>query len=196
MRSKLLPAALAVLLATAMLAGCLAGEDDGDAQPDRELEETATNGTANETGEPEDEDPVIQRAWHNGSLEGGWAAVGWYCTPTSECDNDLAFEVPNGTQTILVETAWEAEAEAYLSVGGPECEAFLLVFESCSPSDNAQGASPLEIRFDGEDADTAGTWQATIWVDESTPTQIEPTLVASVVEEGGLPDGSTAIEDA
>lgn len=195
---RTLSTVLAVLVATAMLAGCLGGEEDDavGSQSSQELAETATNETANETTELEDEGPVIQRAWHNGSLEGGATALGWYCTPTSECDNDLSFEVPNGTQAILVEAAWEAEADAYLSVGGPECEPFLVVFQSCSPSDNAQGSSPLEVRFGEEDAGAAGTWQATIWVDETTPTQIEPTIVASVVEDGQLPDGYSALEDA
>lgn len=191
-------AIVALLLATAALAGCVGGDDGGtDTQTDG-LEEASTNDTETNTSEEAEEPPfVATTSWHNGTMEG--ASIpngGWYCTPTSACENTLTFDVPQGTQAILVEAAWEGDANTWFNVSGPNCESAYVLFESCSPATDTSGGSPLAILIEDGRTNATGEWTADVWVDDTTPTQIELTIVATVVEQGSLPQGYSALDAA
>jgi hypothetical protein len=190
---------LSAMLVTAALAGCLGlgGGDDGGQQADPQGLDTQTNETEGNETETEDRGPVLTKTWHNGSIEGGSLPTGgYYCSPAGPCENSLEFEVAGEPQTILVEAAWEGDADAWLNVTGPECESALVVLEFCSPAASSDGSSPLAVQFDDERTNATGTWTGELWVDASTPTQIDATIVATVVEEGQLPRGYTALEAA
>lgn len=186
---------LGLLLLTGALAGCMGGDDESTESPSTGLEEASANETETNETEPEDTGPELTRTWHNGTIDGGSLPTGgYYCSPGGPCDNTMEFEVPQGTETIHVEAAWEQDASAWFNVSGPECESAFVVFEFCSPSKNTDGDSPLSIRFDSARTNTTGTWVADIWVDETTPTAIEPTIVATVVTDGELPSDYTALD--
>jgi hypothetical protein len=190
MRTKTLAATLALVLFTGGLAGCI-GDDDAEQQNSDAAGDLGTNETdTNETDVDEDPGPTLTKTWFNGSIEGGAAGTGYYCSPAGPCDNSMEFEVPNGTQTVLVEAAWEADASAFLDVGG-ECQQ-TSAGRTCETRDSTSGGSPLAVTFDSPEV--TGTWGAVIWVDEDQPTQIEPTIVATVVEDGQLPNGYSAFD--
>jgi hypothetical protein len=184
---------VAILLVTAGMAGCIGDGDDGATDP-QGLDEDPNETEPNATDEPDEPMQELTRTWFNGSIEGGSIpSDGYYCTQTSACENTMEFEVAGGAQAIVVEAAWEADANAWFNVSGPNCESFPLFGEICTPSDNIDGASPLALTFEGERTNHTGTWSAEIWVDETTTAQIEPTIVATVVEEGQLPQGYSAL---
>lgn len=189
---------VALLLATAALAGCVGGDDDGTEAQTEDLDEAAVNDSDTNASEDVDEPLfVATTSWHNGTMEGGSVPnAGWYCTPTSACENTLTFQVAEGTQAILVEAAWDGDANTWFNVSGPNCESALVVFQSCSPATDESGASPLSILIEDQRANASGEWAADVWVDESTPSQIELTIVATVVEEGSLPQGYSALDAA
>lgn len=189
---------VALLLATATLAGCVGGDDEGTEEQSEDLEEAAANDTDTNASTDAEEPPFVATAsWHNGTMEGGAIpGGGWYCTPTSACENTLTFQVPQGTQAILVEAAWDGDANTWFNVSGPNCGSVLVVFESCSPATDTSGGSPLSILIEDERANATGEWAADVWVDETTPTQIELTIVATVVEQGSLPQGYSALDAA
>lgn len=178
----------AIALVNVGFAGCMGGGDSGS-----DVQSTSTNDTfgseTNETEtevEPEEPEPVVESTWKNASVHGGSLPTGgFYCGPPGPCDNTMEFEVSGSNlQALVVEVAWNGSADAYLNASGPNCQSVPFLFEVCSPGADQQGASPLRVTIQGETlTNNTGTWQAEIWVDSTTPTTVEYTMVASVVSE-------------
>lgn len=184
-----------LVLLAAPLAGCMGGEDVSQTEDTGDLEEASLNDTEeNLTEQPEEPELVVTKSWHNGTVEGGsFPAGGSYCMT---CENTLEFPVPDGTEAIHVEAAWEENARATLNVSGPECESYPLFADVCRPGDSDNGGSPLTVVLEDERTNVTGTWRAMVWVDETTPSQIEVTIVATVVEQGQLPNGYSALDQS
>lgn len=181
-----------LVLLTAALAGCMGGEDVSDEAEDLD-EANVDEDEENLTEEPDEPELQLSRTWHNGTVEGGaFPTGGWYC---NSCENTVEFQVPDGAEAIHVEAAWQEDPNAYLNVSGPNCESYPLFSDYCRPGDSADGASPLSVAFQDDRTNETGTWTAAIWVDETTPSQIQVTIVATIVEQGELPNQYSALDE-
>jgi hypothetical protein len=192
-----------MLLLAGALAGCIGGEDGEDvetASDDEQMDEAeegqsnpqaGTNATdANATAQL-----TVERTWFNGTVESASVAGGYVCNPTN-CDNAFQFEVGEDAQAVVVEAAWEEDTAGYLEAQGANCESVAVVVQQCGPFDSTDGESPLALTFTDDVGEAAGEWTADYFADGQTPTEVEVTMVASVVTDGELPDGYTALDAA
>lgn len=153
--------------------------DDGDTSPQEgEGEEHATdNGTE------------VTSVWKNTTIRGANPGLDLHWVSG---DNGLPFDVPDGAEAVVVEAAWSENVAVNLSVNdpdGPECDSQgpVSTYFDCEPTRAEAGESHLLVRVAGEDVQ-AGGWAAEVFVDSPIPQQAQVTLVASVVEEGDVPE--------
>lgn len=179
------------MLLTVALAGCF-GEDGEDAEP-ADTEDPIEQQEPNETSETEEPlAPAITATWKNASWEGASIpADGYYCVPIitliGECDNYHGFTVEANASAVVGELAWNTDDEMY----------FRVFNASGSTVAQETGASPLRLVVEKDlPAEDSAEWELEAWIDATTPTEVEATFVASVVETGDLPADFAKLKDA
>jgi hypothetical protein len=186
--------ALAFVLLAAGLAGCLGGDEasdgaalDGQTQPaaNDTSSDTSPANASDEPAEPVDTGPNLTVAWFNGSVRGQDAPMlGPVCIET--CDNQFSFEVPNATQALVAEVAWEAEASLLFDVDVPyeTCEAGTM--EDCPPEQASGSEGHLEIRVTDEAGIVTGKWTTSAWAEDRPVEPVDFTIVVTQ-SDGELP---------
>lgn len=179
---------LVLLVAAAGMAGCM-GDGDGEEASTQSASEQEPSTQAN-LSDPEETveetGPTITSTWQNSSWEGASAAFFYYCVPPvgQDCANEMAFSLPGNVTALVGELAWEGDAQMYFQVLDGEGNVV----------DSTSGSSPLSITVFDELPESSAEWQLEAWVDSATPAQVDATFVASVVEDGELPNGFSRVQ--
>lgn len=204
--------ALACLLLTAGLAGCL-GEDDADASDtgeddlddqsrpsddedtadeeaddsEEDEEESGEGEDSAEDGgaakeEPADEGPPAEVAWFNGSVRGQSAPM---LGPfcVETCDNQFEFAVSENVTGLVAEIAWEAEASVMFDLDIPYEECGAGIGEDCPPESTSGSEGHLEIRVTEASEIVAGNWTASAWAEDSPTEAVAFTIAVSLFED-------------
>lgn len=202
--------ALALVLLTAGLAGCL-GDEDADAtptggddpddqsrpsddaneetsedagDPDEDEEESGEddNDTSEEASKATDEDPRVEIAWFNGSVRGQSAPVlGPFCVET--CDNQFAFTVSENVTGLVAELTWEAEASLLFDIDVPYEECGAGIDEDCPPASTSGDGGYLSISVSNPSDIVAGNWTASAWAEDNPTQAVDFTIAVSLFED-------------
>jgi len=190
MRARALIVSLLVIGAS--FAGCIGmGDDSNPESTNAPTNDTPTNDTPTNQTPDVDEEPSINVTWFNTTVQGeNIPGLGEYCAP--ECTtHQWSFDVPNGTQGLLVESFWEEDAEMRLGLNAPgdDCESNT-ANNDCAPEDEI-GPSPLV----SEPSEVpAGEWNLEVWPRDSGDQQVNVTVVVSVFPDD-KPNGYTKIPE-
>lgn len=199
--NRTLALAVAILTASAALAGCTGGDSSGtDAgpAPDNGTSEAPDGGNpspsenedeSRET-EPADAGPNVTVEWYNGSAQGqNVPTLGPTCFAPL-CDNVFALQVPNGTVGLVAEMAWDRSTSLSLDLDVPDDVCETGDDNDCQP-DAVTGQSPVVIRLEDAEAVPPGDWEVEIYAEDSP---LEPTefTIAVGLFEGGPPPADYA----
>lgn len=186
---------VAVLLATAALAGCVGGDGgDGSQAESASNGDEAGNETANATGEEpsaqtEPTGPNVAVDWFNGSAQGqAIPGLGASCLQPQACENVFSFEVPNGTTALVAEMAWNRSTSLSLDLDVPSEECDVSFGQDCPP-ESESGQSPVVIQLTNPADIPAGEWSIGVYAEDSPIEPTEFTIAVSVFEDDEVPSG-------
>lgn len=204
---------LALLVATALLAGCVGSDDGADGSVEPTADDTDTGGDgdrdrdgAGAAGPGESARAagssgpnVTRHRWNLTVQSVGANGLVYACVPDA-CSNLRDFTLASNASALVFEAAWTASTPAYLDPMAPEddeiCEPPTPagVLERCEDPDGVHGSSPLSTTLSGDPwISLTGDWSVVAFADRA-PQPTEVTVAVTVVHDDTAPEDAMVLQ--